>query len=332
MDPITQGALGAALPLSVSNRKKLASTALLGCLAGMAPDIDVFIRSPTDPILFLEYHRQFTHSLIFIPLGALICALLAFPISRKTMPFKTSYIICLLGYGTHALIDACTSYGTLLAWPFNDTRYSWNNVSVVDPMVTLPLLLMIALAIRQNKASFARIGMVWVFAYLLLGLYQNHRVETFGLSLANSRGHFPKEVSAKPGFGNIILWKVIYKWDDFYYVDGVRSTSQLTLIEGESIPALNIERDLPWLDPFSQQAKDLDRFNWFSQGYLAIDKKDPLIVIDMRYSMLPNEINALWGIRFDPNAKIDQHIDYVSNRDVSQDRRDKLWIMLKGQY
>ena len=38
----------------------------------MAPDLDVLFQSPTDPILFLEFHRQFTHSLVFIPIGALL--------------------------------------------------------------------------------------------------------------------------------------------------------------------------------------------------------------------------------------------------------------------
>jgi inner membrane protein len=79
MDPISQGVLGASLPLSSQADGKsshLKTVAWLGCIAGMAPDIDVFIQSPTDPILFLEYHRQFTHSLIFIPIGALICSLL----------------------------------------------------------------------------------------------------------------------------------------------------------------------------------------------------------------------------------------------------------------
>jgi len=36
---------------------------MLGFLSGMAPDLDILIRSSTDPLLSLEYHRQFTHFL-----------------------------------------------------------------------------------------------------------------------------------------------------------------------------------------------------------------------------------------------------------------------------
>ncbi|MFB0976320.1 MAG: metal-dependent hydrolase, partial [Myxococcota bacterium] len=57
MDPVTQAALGAAAALIVSKPKQMRWAAPLGALSGMAPDLDVFIRSSTDPLLFLEYHR-----------------------------------------------------------------------------------------------------------------------------------------------------------------------------------------------------------------------------------------------------------------------------------
>ena len=75
MDPLTQGVLGAVLPQATAARALCAPGAgLLGFLAGMAADLDVLIRSSSDPLLFPEYHRQFTHSLMFIPSGAYLCA------------------------------------------------------------------------------------------------------------------------------------------------------------------------------------------------------------------------------------------------------------------
>ena len=83
MDPITQGALGAALPQSFAPAKKVRSAALVGALSGMAPDLDALIRSSTDPLLFLDYHRQFTHALLFVPVGALVCCLAFYPFMRS---------------------------------------------------------------------------------------------------------------------------------------------------------------------------------------------------------------------------------------------------------
>ena len=62
MDPVTQSALGASLAQTKSKPNKVWVAAILGCIAGLAPDLDVLIFSSEDPLLFLEYHRQFTHS------------------------------------------------------------------------------------------------------------------------------------------------------------------------------------------------------------------------------------------------------------------------------
>ena len=68
MDPLSQGAIGASLAqTSVIDKKYLISAGIIGFLSGIAPDLDILIRSEQDPLLFLEYHRQFSHSLIFIP-------------------------------------------------------------------------------------------------------------------------------------------------------------------------------------------------------------------------------------------------------------------------
>ena len=88
MDPISQGTVGAAFAQSSANRSNIVKIGFIGFLAGLAPDLDVLIRSETDPILFLEYHRQFSHSLFFIPFGSLIVALFIFPFVRD-LPITT---------------------------------------------------------------------------------------------------------------------------------------------------------------------------------------------------------------------------------------------------
>ncbi len=48
MDPVSQGVLGASVPSALSQKKHLVAAGLFGALAGMAPDLDSFIRSDTD--------------------------------------------------------------------------------------------------------------------------------------------------------------------------------------------------------------------------------------------------------------------------------------------
>ena len=328
MDPVSQGALGAAAALVVAKPDQVRSVSLVGALAGMAPDLDVFIRSSADPLLFLEYHRQFTHALTFIPVGALICALIAGPFVRGCLTPPAVYGACLLGYGSHGLLDACTSYGTQLLWPFSDARIAWNSVSVIDPLFTIPLLLGVALACMRPVPRLTRWVVVWGVAYVTIGVAQRERAEAFGLQWAATRGHTPVELVAKPGFGSLLLWKTYYEHDEVYYVDAVRLGFSKKVFPGAHVAKFDSARDLPWLSAESQQARDIERFRWFSSDYMALDPSDSERVIDVRYSMVPNQVEALWGIELTPSAAPEAHVDFFAERRPSEAQRRELIRML----
>jgi inner membrane protein len=287
----------------------------------MAPDLDIFIRSSTDPLLSLEYHRQFTHSLVFIPFGGLICALFLFVVFKKISPFnfKKTWLYCTLGYGTHGLIDACTSYGTLLFWPFSDIRIAWNNISIIDPLFTIPLILLIALATIKKKNVYSKIALGWAVIYLMIGMYLHNVAINVGKEIAEQRGHTITRIKAKPSFGNLILWKTIYETDNQFYVDATNLLFN-KIIPGESIKKLNQEEDFPWLKEESQQYKDVERFKWFSNDFLAVNPQNKNQIIDIRYSGIPNEIGGLWGVQLNPNKHNQEHVEFVSMRSASIER------------
>jgi inner membrane protein len=320
MDPVTQGTIGAVLPQALG-KKNLGIVALLGFLSGMAPDLDILIRSNTDPLLSLEYHRQFTHSLIFIPFGGLICALFLFVVFKKISPFnfKKTWLYCTLGYGTHGLIDACTSYGTLLFWPFSDIRIAWNNISIIDPLFTLPLILLIVIATIKKKNIYSKIALAWAVTYLTLGVHLHNVAINVGKEIAEQRGHIVTRIKAKPSFGNLILWKTIYETDGKFYVDATNLFFS-NIISGESIKKLNLKKDFPWLEKESQQYKDVDRFKWFSNDFLAVNPNNKNQIVDIRYSGIPNEIGGLWGIQLNPNKHNHEHVEFVSMRSASIER------------
>lgn len=307
MDPISQASLGASLSQSFAKDNSMQFSALvIGALAGMAPDLDILIRSATDPILFLEFHRQFTHSLIFIPIGALLCSLVFYPLMQlrwlqtkwpaAKLSFTQIYLFSFLGYATHGLLDACTSYGTQLFWPFSSERFAWNIVSIIDPLFTLPVIFFISLAAYRKKVRYARIAFVYAVLFLSLGVLQYQRAEQAVTALALQRGHQVERVHLKPSFANRHVWKMIYEYDGRYYVDAVKLLWQTKYITGTSIQKLNVKRDFPWLPEESQQAKDIERFRWFSDGFLAVSTRNSNLIMDVRYSFLPNKINPMWGV------------------------------------
>ncbi len=330
MDPITQGAFGAIFAQTMSNKKKILVGSIVGCFAGLAPDLDIFIRSASDPLLKLEYHRQFTHSIIFIPIGALIVTLFSRILFRKYLSWRETYLFSFFGYATHGLLDACTSYGTQLFWPFSDERISWNYISVVDPFLSILVILAIIFAIIMKNKLITFFGISYIFIYLTFGVVQENRAEYVGKSIANFRGHESKNLTVKPSLGNLFLWKTIYEDSDFYYVDAVRLFSKFEYCEGTKIKKLDLLIDFSDLDKKSQQYKDIKRFDWFSQGYLGkgIDKN---IITDVRYSAVPNEVDGLWGIRINSNKPQSEHIDWVVNRRNYKEKWKRFFDLLLGK-
>ena len=332
MDPLSQGVIGAVAAQQKTTKNHFVIATILGFLSGMSADLDIFIRSSNDPLLYLEFHRQFTHSLIFIPVGGFVCAIFFYYLflRNREITFKQTYIYCTLGYATHGLLDSCTTYGTQLLWPFTDDRVAWNTISIIDPLFTIPLLSLIIVAVIKKKKVISYLALFWVVFYSIFGLIQKERAEAIGNELANSRGHDLINVVAKPSFANLIVWKIIYTTTDSYYIDAVRLGLRENIIEGVKVDKLNIQKSFPWLDLKSQQARDIERFRWFSNGYLALSETHPNRIIDIRYSMLPNEGHGLWGIELRPNANQSDHVVTVSNRRSDMETYKKLWKMISN--
>lgn len=334
MDPFTQGIVGVTASQSISHKRHFLVATVIGLLAGLAPDLDIFIKSDKDPLMFLEFHRHFTHSLLFIPLGSLICAVVFYIAFAKNyeLSFKHTYTYSFIGYATHGIIDSFTSYGTQLYWPFSNERVAWNSISVIDPLFTIPIAIFVFFAVLSKNKVYTFTALSWIIMYQSVAFYQQHRAENIMNEYAQRNYINVQDIVIKPSFGNIIVWKVIYTTKDKYYVDAVRLGKDIKIFPGKTIEKLNIENDLKWLDIESQQAKDLEKFKWFSNNYLGIDKNNRNIVYDIRFSSLPNEVEGLWGIKLDENKSFDQHVEYITNRSRSLGDFIKLKDMIFDNY
>ena len=332
MDPFTQGAVGAALPLAIRRGKSATVAAGCGFLAGLAPDLDIVLRDPEDTLLFLEYHRQFTHALIFIPVGSAIVAGALFGLARGwfAMGFLEIWLLCALGYATHGILDAATSYGTFLLWPFSDERFAFNVISVIDPLFTVPVASLVMVGVLRKDGRWARGALGWAVLYLALGTWQHHAALSMAHTLAESRGHVPSRIIAKPTFGNILLWRTVYETADYFQVDAVRPGPWAKSFAGAQAAKLDVKRDFPWLEPTSQQARDIGRFRRFSQNFTAKSPDGSDRVIDVRYGFLPTEISALWSIKLDREAANEVHAVYETDRSNAGTQLPRLLDMILG--
>ena len=329
MDPLSHVLLGAATGQAIgSGRRRIA--ALAGAAGALLPDADVLIASGTDPLLALEYHRQFTHSIVAAPVGAFIVAALLWLLLRRRVEPGRLYWPALAGYLSALLLDACTSYGTQLLWPFTDTRFAASIVAVIDPVVTLVLLAGVVLAVRASAPSSARVAVGLVAIYLGFGWIQRERAQSLVAAAAAQRKHVITQHEVKPTLGNVLLWRSVYLHGNDYFIDAARvGLSPPVLYIGGSVRRVRPIDLVPPLDVNSVQATDLVRFARVSEGFLARHPSMPDVIGDVRYSMLPNSIAPLWGIEVHSERE-HEHVGFRTFRAFTKDDRQRFFAMLRG--
>lgn len=332
MDPVTQGIFGSLWAMPAARRLRMRQAAAAGWLGGMAPDLDALIRSGEDTLLYIEYHRHFTHALAFIPIGALVVSVALWPFFRSRTLFGLLYLWCFLGYASHGLLDACTSYGTYLFWPFSDHRVALNWISVIDPLYSAPLLILLGVAVWHRHRWALGLAWAWMILYMGIGAAQNHRAEQALEAWAQRNDITVERSVAKPAFANLILWRGLVDDGERFHLVAIRNLPGTTtrFWPGGSVEAFNVGP----FDPGTRLGYDLHRFDHFSSRWLFrypdYDSDGKLFVGDMRYAIDPASQRPLWGVYLDPDEP-ESRARYVTPRRVTRAERERFLARLMGR-
>jgi membrane-bound metal-dependent hydrolase YbcI (DUF457 family) len=180
MDTITHGIAGALIGKAIfrgedmfasrpMNRGRIITWSLM--LGAIFPDSDVFrdIFSH-DRLLVITWHRSITHSLIMLPIWALLLARITrvFASKRKweAPSFAALVGIYAVGILSHILLDLVTSFGTMIWSPLRWSRPAWDLIFIIDFTLTAILLVpqLLAWAYAQpDKVKRRALGMWLVF-------------------------------------------------------------------------------------------------------------------------------------------------------------------------
>lgn len=335
MDPLSQGLFGAVASCAASKSKRIKPAFFCGFFSAASADLDVLIKSANDPMLAIEFHRHFTHSIFFIPIGGLIMAslfLLLFKILKKEISFKEIYLYCTLGYATHGLLDSFTSYGTLLFWPFYNERVAFDIISIVDLAFTLPLLILLAIGFHKKSRKICISALIYSLFYLSVAQIQQIRVTNEIEKIARNQGHEIEKLKLNPTLSNIILWRTVYEFNNNYYVNAIYMPffAEAKTYSGHKVNKINLDNLLAEFPENSAITQDIQRFNIFSQGFIYFYPQEENIIADLRYGILPNGINSLWGIKIN-KEKPEVHSEYIFLRKFSQDKVKTFSKMLTGK-
>ncbi|MBR9919664.1 MAG: metal-dependent hydrolase [Bacteroidetes bacterium] len=213
---------------------------------------------------------------------------------------------------THPLLDSCTTYGTQLFQPFWDYRVAFNNISVADPIYTLPFLVLLLIVLflrRQNRwrrlLNWTAIGLS--SAYLLLTFYNKVRVDhIFENSLA-ANGITYERYMTSPTILNNILWNGLAEGDSsYYYAMYSFYDDQKAFLDIQEVPKRH-----HYLEGH-QEDRDISILTWFSNDYYTLFRDSTtgnLMYYDLRFGTM--------------NGSMENQSDFVFGFEILTE--DEIW-------
>jgi inner membrane protein len=246
LEPVTHFLTGACISRAGLNRTTGLATLTL-VLATEAPDLDVLYYFGGSVTVF-AHHRGFTHTFLGAPVVAALVVAGVFGLYRilclrdwkpRLAPrWGLLYVYALLGALVHILQDFTNNYGVRPLAPWNPRWYSWDIVSIIDPVMLAALILGLAVPavltlikeeVGAGKPQFRGRGGA-IFALLCLAaaiLVRDieHRRALAALNSITYREEDPLRAGAYPYALNPFLWSGVVETRDFFEVLPLESLS-----------------------------------------------------------------------------------------------------------
>jgi len=211
--------------------RRLGNRALAwGALFGTLPDLDALFSIFLGNAANLWWHRGPSHSLAVMAAAAWwLGPRLAKLWKKEKISRKQAGWFVFAAWSTHVLVDCFSVYGTAVFWPLPLPRVAFNNLFIIDPLFTLPLLVtLVWLAFLRTKKELPKRrklnawGLGIAAAWVLLGVAMKFTASAgFDADLARGKVHFQRRMEAPTPF-NILLWRSVVDRGDELWV-GYRS-------------------------------------------------------------------------------------------------------------
>tara|TARA_R110001592_G_scaffold62669_15_gene191701 strand:+ start:515 stop:1516 length:1002 start_codon:yes stop_codon:yes gene_type:complete len=305
MDSLTQIVLGAAVGEVVLGKKVGNKAMLYGAIAGTIPDLDVITRYFMDTVTATEWHRGFSHSIFFSILFAPVFGWLVWKLNGKEeASWKNWSWLMFWGLFTHPVLDAFTTWGTQLFWPFK-IRLAFQSVFVIDPLYTMPFIIFLILAMLQNRTSlkrkrYIRLGLLISCSYLLLTLLlKGITFQKFENALTN-QGIEYNQLNTRPAPFNTVLWMANIELEDAYLM------GDYSLFDSKPIAFKSYPKNHELLGSLKSNDK-IKRLIQITEGWYTITEKNgQLYFNDLRFgliSMNETDVQFAFSYKLVPNGE-----------------------------
>lgn len=285
MDSLTQIVLGAAVGEAVLGKKVGNKAMLYGAIAGTIPDLDILARYFVDTVTATEWHRGFSHSILFSVVFAPFFGWLIFKLEpKRDATIKDWSWLMFWGLFTHPVLDTFTTWGTQLFWPFK-TRLAFQNIFVIDPLYTLPFLVFLIMAMRQKKNSskrrkYNRLGLIISSLYLIVTLVLKGFAYRAFISNLEEQNITYQQIDIRPAPFAAILWTANIDVKNAYLI------GNYSFFDSKPIQFKLYPKNLDLLGELAGNDK-VERLIKISEAWYTISKaNDELFFNDLRFGLM----------------------------------------------
>lgn len=209
----------------------LAACMTVGFFAGAFPDIDGAL-ALLSPMAYLLGHRGVTHSLLLLPVWAVLLAWLFSSFGRRREYLKPFFVISAAALVVHVAGDVITSFGTLLLSPLSDRRFALSSVFIIDLWFSgIAMAGVVASLLLPRWRLPAVAALLALCGYVAFSTLQHDRAIEVGLARAAANGWPDATVSAMPRPVSPFNWMVTVENGERYEV------AQINLRRAEPLAA-----------------------------------------------------------------------------------------------
>lgn len=325
MDSVTQFALGSAVGLACLGRRTgPRKAALLGGVLGTLPDLDVFI-PVHDPVDAFVSHRGASHSLIAqavaTPLIGEITRLSFRELRDRRMLVYLAVYLCL---ATHALLDGMTVYGTRLLWPLWPEPVGLGSIFIIDPLFTLPLVIVFFMALFQRRwrsrfTNVVTIGLVLPILYLGWSAVAQQIVHNRAEAMLDEARLRVDRILSIPTPFNTLYWRAIVMSGERYL------NLYLPILGGQDQVSVYAHPSGIGLVDCLRGNQAFEKLADFSDGFYRIDQRgDAIAVSDLRMGLTPNY--AFQFLVADNNGEASPEIYPIRSKGNRREPGDLKWL------
>lgn len=212
MDTLTHALSGALLARATAPKdappRALPRRVAAGFFAAAAPDLD-FVIAYLGPVAYLEQHRGVTHSVLMLPLWALLLSWLLAKLLREPGGWRALYGVTALALAAHIVGDLITGFGTIVFAPLSDWRAALGTTFIIDLWFTGIILSGLVLSALWRKTKLPAIAASVVLAgYVGLQFTQRQNALEIGEAYARSQGMKDALITAHPRPVSPFNWTV----------------------------------------------------------------------------------------------------------------------------